>query len=68
MAFIDNATRSANAVASVSTDLYVISRAKFDTVAKAYPQMDKKVFFRLARALAIRLRQTDAALHALEES
>ncbi len=68
MAFIDNATRSANAVASVSTDLYVISRAKFDTIAKAYPQMDKKVFFRLARALAIRLRQTDAALHALEES
>lgn len=68
MAFIDSAARSANAVASVPTDLYVISRAKFDTVAKAYPQMDKKVFFRLARALAIRLRQTDAALHVLEES
>lgn len=68
MAFIDSAARSANAVASIPTDLYVISRAKFDAVAIRYPQMDKKVFFRMARALAIRLRQTDAALHALEES
>ncbi len=68
MAFIDHAMRSADAVASAPTDLYVISRARFDTVAKAYPLMDRKVFWRLARALAIRLRHTDVELRALEES
>jgi len=69
MAFIDHAAvRSADAVAGAPTDLYVILRARFDTVGMAYPLMDKKVFWRLARALAIRLRQTDAELRALEES
>ena len=43
-------------------------RARFDKVAMDHPLLDKKVFWRLARALAIRLRQTDAELRALEES
>ncbi len=69
MAFIDHAAvRSADAVACAPTDLYVILRERFDTVAMAYPLLDKKVFWRLARALALRLRQTDAELRALEES
>jgi SulP family sulfate permease len=69
MAFIDHAAvRSADAVADAPTDLYVILRARFDAVGMAYPLMDKKVFWRLARALALRLRQTDAELRALEES
>lgn len=68
MAFIDLAVRSADAVACTPTDLYVISRARFDKVATEHPFMDKKVFWRLSRALAIRLRQTDAELRALEES
>lgn len=33
-----------------------------------HPVLDKKLFWRLARALAIRLQQTDAELQALEES
>jgi len=68
MAFIDHAMRSADAVACAPTDIYVISRARFDKVAMDHPFLDKKVFWRLARALAIRLRQTDAELRALEES
>jgi SulP family sulfate permease len=68
MAFLDPAARSAEAIASTATDLYVLSRARFDAVANEYRQMGKKVFARLARALAIRLRQTDAELRALEES
>jgi SulP family sulfate permease len=69
MAFIDHAAvRSADAVACAPTDLYVILRARFDKVALEYPLLDKKVFWRLARALALRLRQTDAELRALEES
>ena len=69
MAFIDHAAvRSADAVACTPTDLYVILRTRFDTVAMNHPLLDKKVFWRLSRALAIRLRQTDAELRALEES
>ena len=68
MAFIDYATRSADAVADAPTDIYIISRARFDKVAVDHPFLDKKVFWRLSRALAIRLRQTDAELRALEES
>ena len=33
-----------------------------------YPVLDKKFFWRLARVLAIHLRQTDVDLQALEES
>ena len=68
MAFIVPAARSADAVASVPTDLYTISRARFDAVASQHPMLDRKVFTRLACALAIRLRQTDTELRALEES
>jgi len=69
MAFIDQAAvRSADAMASTPTNLYVILRARFDAVAVTHPFLDKKVFWRLAHALAIRLRQTDAELRALEES
>ena len=68
MAFISPAVRSADATAATATELYVMSRPRFDTVAVEHPLLDQKVFWRLARALALRLRQTDAELRALEES
>ena len=68
MAFLDHAARSADAVASTAVDLFILSRSRFDGVADGFPQMGKKVFARLARALAIRLRQTDVELRALEEA
>jgi len=68
MAFLDEGLRSADAITSAPTDLYVLSRARFDAVADKYPAMGQKAFARLARALAIRLRQTNSELSALQES
>lgn len=68
MAFLDRGVRSADALALTPVDLFVISRSRFDEVAKANPTLAVKVFARLARALAIRLRQADAELRALQES
>ena len=68
MAFLDRGVRSADAMATTATDLFVISRARFDEISKAYPLVGVKMFARLARALAIRLRHTDSELRALQES
>ena len=68
MAFIHSAARSAEAIAETPTLAYAISRARYDAVALQFPLLDRKVFLRLARALAIRLRQTDTELGALEEA
>jgi len=68
MAFLDRGVRSADAVATAPTDLYVLSRARFNDMALLHPDMAVKVFARLARALALRLRRTDAELRALHES
>lgn len=68
MAFLDRGARSADAVAVTAADLFVISRMQFDELARAHPLLGVKMFARLARALAIRLRYTDAELRALQES
>ncbi|MBI2890180.1 MAG: SLC26A/SulP transporter family protein [Nitrospirae bacterium] len=68
MSFLDHTPRSADAVASAATDLYVLSRARFDAFAMRHPLVGNKIMARLARALALRLRQTDAELRALEEA
>lgn len=67
MAFLDRSARSADAVASTPADLYVLSRARFDEAAPAHGAMARKVLSRMARALAMRLRQTDAEVRALLE-
>ncbi|MBI2058140.1 MAG: SLC26A/SulP transporter family protein [Nitrospirae bacterium] len=68
MSFLDHADRSADAVTSSATELYVLSRAQFDAFALRHPLVAKRVIARLARALSIRLRQTDTELRALEEA
>lgn len=68
IAFLDHHTRSADAVATTTVELFVISRARFDEVTRNYPLADIKMFARLARALAIRLRRTDAELRAIYEA
>jgi sulfate permease, SulP family len=68
MAFLDRGTRSADAMATSVTDLFVISRARFDEVSNQHPIIGVKLFARLARALALRLRHTDGELRALYES
>jgi SulP family sulfate permease len=68
LAFLDRGIRSADAEAKDPTDLYVLSRARFDVEARASDaEFAVKVFARLARAIADRLRQADAELQALEE-
>ena len=62
VAFLDRGVRSANATATTAVDLFVISRARFDEASRAHPLMGVKVFARLARTLALRLRHSDREL------
>jgi SulP family sulfate permease len=68
MAFLDRSGRSADAVALKPTDLFVLSRADFDAFSRSRPDAGAMLFGRLARILAVRLRQTDAELRAMEEA
>ncbi len=68
MAFLDRQARSADAVALTDVDLYVLSRERFDRLSREHPVVGVQVFARLARALSIRLRHTDAEVTALMES
>lgn len=68
MAFLTREIRSAEAVATAPTDLYVIERPRFDETSRAYPLAGVKMFARLARALALRLRHTDIELRAFYET
>jgi SulP family sulfate permease len=62
VAFLDRGVRSANATATTAVDLFVISRARFDEASRAHALMGVKVFARLARTLALRLRHSDREL------
>jgi len=67
MAFIDRETRSADAAAKTDCELYVLSREEFDTHVTANPLMGVQVFERLAHAVSLRLRQTNAELRTIED-
>lgn len=66
--FLDGGQRSADAVAEVDTDLYVLSRSAFDAVAALHPRLGAALFSGLARTLALRLRQADREITTLEEA
>jgi SulP family sulfate permease len=68
MAFLDRGARSADAIALARTDLLVLSRSRFDDIAARHPRLGQQFFASLARVLAIRLRQADREIRALEES
>ena len=68
MAFLTREVRSAEAVATTATDLYVIERSRFDGTSRAHPLVGVKMFARLARTLAVRLRHTDLELRAFYET
>jgi len=67
MAFLDRDIRSADAVALKRTDVFVLSRARINQLSRAHPVVGATVFARLARALAKRLRRTDAEIQSLRE-
>jgi SulP family sulfate permease len=68
MAFIDHKARSADAVAETQTELFELSRERFDAVADRHPRLAMEFFVALARTLAIRLRHADGEIRALEET
>jgi SulP family sulfate permease len=65
LAFLDRGLRSAEAIASSPTDLFSLSRERFDAIASQYPSTARRVLLRLARSLAIRLRQADSEIQGL---
>lgn len=68
MAFLDPAPRSADALAFTDTDLFVLSRKRFDTLAEEHKKMAVGLVLSVARVLAIRLRYANAELRALHTS
>jgi SulP family sulfate permease len=68
LAFLDGGVRSADALATTATDLFVLSRARFDQMAQANPEVGMRVFAELARAIALRLRRSDAEIRALYDA
>jgi SulP family sulfate permease len=66
MAFLDGLPRSADAVASVDTDLFVLSRKTFDRLADEHRKFAINLMEGLASVLSARLRFTNCELRALE--
>ena len=67
MAFLDREARSADAIAFSDTDLFVLSRHRFDEVAAQHKRLALQLFAGLARVLAIRLRYADAEVRAFRK-
>ena len=68
MAFLDPAPRSADALAFTDTDLFVLSRKRFDTLAEEHKKLAIGLVLSVARVLSIRLRYANAELRALHMS
>ena len=68
MSFLDRNVRSADAVAFADTDLFVLSRARFDQLAEEHKKLAIQLLGGLARVLAIRLRYANAELRSLHDS
>ncbi len=68
MTFLDREPRSADAVAGADTDLFILSRERFDALADHHKRLGMSLLEGLAKALAIRLRHTNTELRTLEEN
>ncbi|MDD5301625.1 MAG: SulP family inorganic anion transporter [Elusimicrobia bacterium] len=68
VAFLDRGVRTADAVALTPTELFALSRARFDDLSRSHPALGAMLFARLARALALRLRQADEELGHLHDA
>jgi SulP family sulfate permease len=66
MTFLDGKVRSADAVAFSDTELYVLSRNTFDSVAEEHKKLALGLMEGIATVLARRLRYTNAELRALD--
>ncbi|HEY5790708.1 MAG TPA: SulP family inorganic anion transporter [Gammaproteobacteria bacterium] len=68
VSFLDRDPRSADAIAETDTELYLLSRERFDAFAEQHKKVAIQVLEGLARKLAIRLRYTNAELRYLQEA
>jgi SulP family sulfate permease len=68
MGFLDRSARSANAVATAQTHLFVLRRSHFDEICKERPLLNETVLGRMAAALAVRLRRTNVELRSLHDA
>jgi len=68
MSFLDGAARSADAIAFADTDLYALSRKRFDVLASEHKRLAINLFEGLARMLSMRMRITNAELRLLQLS
>ncbi len=68
MAFLDRQPRSADAVAHSDTEVFVLSRQRFDGLRDEHKKLAIQLLEGLARELALRLRQTNIEVRALRES
>ncbi len=66
MSFLDREPRSADAIASGDTELYVLPRARFDEFASEHKRLALNLLEGLARSLAVRLRYTNTELRLLQ--
>jgi SulP family sulfate permease len=67
MAFLDQNQRSAEAIAKTDCHLYRLSRKEFNAQLYHDSVLGVRIFARIARAISLRLRQTDIELSSLEE-
>ncbi|MBL6986566.1 MAG: SLC26A/SulP transporter family protein [Methylobacter sp.] len=67
MAFLDHHQRSADAIAKIDCDLYVLSRKEFNAQVYNDAVLGVRIFARIASAISLRLRQTDSELCAIED-
>lgn len=66
IAFLDQQTRSARALAATPVELFILTRMDFDKAVSVYPDFSGQFFAQIAYVLGIRLRHADAELRALE--
>lgn len=66
MSFLDGDVRSADAEAFIDTELYVLSRKTFDSMAEEHKKLSLGLMEGIASVLASRLRYTNAELRVLE--
>jgi SulP family sulfate permease len=68
LSFVDGAPRSADAIAHTDTELYVLTRARFDTLSVEHHMLAMNLLEWIATVIAARLRRTDGEVQFLKES
>jgi SulP family sulfate permease len=67
LAFLDNQLRPNDAVAVADTELYMLTRERFNQIAEGHKRLAFNLAMTMARLLAARLRRTETKLTMLQE-